>query len=170
MHWGYIYRKDILLEIGGWNEKLVVAEDKEIARRIMQAGYEIHLIPVEADIHHSSGIYESWTSMLRRNFFFGRMHGSQKPQVNKFPWRIFFVIFGGFSFLVIGILFNSLTAILIGFVILLLEYTARLLWYAYWGWRVVDKKYLLFLPIFGMIIYVPYLLGRIIGMIRRQNS
>lgn len=60
------YRRDVLLEVGGFNPFLRAYEEAELGGRIRHAGYALLRLPVPMTHHYVTGGHESHRDLIRR--------------------------------------------------------------------------------------------------------
>ena len=82
------YRRDVLLEVGGFDEHFPVAagEDADLKLRIAQAGYELLYLPIGVDHHRTYTWKAQWQMSIRRGigaYYFEAKHGGPPGR-----WRV----------------------------------------------------------------------------------
>jgi glycosyltransferase involved in cell wall biosynthesis len=67
---GCIYRKDVLLDVGCFDTKLLAAEDVDLSNRIIKKGYHIFLIRKQLLlVEYPNNLYEYFYSQLKKSAF-----------------------------------------------------------------------------------------------------
>jgi len=67
--WNIAYRKDVVLEVGGFDERLHAAEDQALAWKVLRKGYKIVWEP-EAIVYHKHR--ETLLSFLKQQYEYGK--------------------------------------------------------------------------------------------------
>lgn len=95
---GWVFRKKVLEELGGYDEDMVGYEDIELGKRIKEAGYKLVYQP-EAVLYHA-GEPSTVGQEMRRSWWFGiRAH----KYYRKHPRKIPILNFGLFTLLTVSI-------------------------------------------------------------------
>ena len=165
IEWAYVYRKSAIERVGGWNENLVVGEDRDIAKRLVRTGSKLHLIQERDNIHYLSGIYDGITPILRKQFKSGKRHSSQGTIGLGAGWMVSGLTVLGICLVVM----STLVPVLLGLGLLLIavEYIlrlTRLLKESKGAW----KRYIPLLPFLAVAMNISYGLGRIAGYFGRN--
>jgi len=166
LDWCYFFRRNAVLRVGGFNEKLFISEDRELVRRLKQEGYTFLVVPEFLRSHAASGIINNPLATIKHVFRSGYLHSKQGGKVNPFPKKhaLFYgsVLASVFGFL----LFPSKYAALLTIIVLTIGYLVKFSTVVWHGWDVVENRaYLFLLPIFLIIRGFPYLLGYIKGLL-----
>lgn len=66
------YRRDVLLEVGGFDESLACAEDYDLAWRVVEAGHRLVHDPRPIVVHDPPEVSGSFAAYLRKQFWYAR--------------------------------------------------------------------------------------------------
>ena len=161
IEWGYVYRRETLERVGGWNEELLVAEDRDLARRVIKAGGKIHLVKKTDNIHHLSGIYDGLLPLLRKQYATGTKHTFNHVRSFTAGWMLSALTAVGLIAIVASLFMPAL--LLPGVVLVLSEYTFRLAKFAYIS-RGRASVRIIFLPLLATAMNMAYAGGLFMGM------
>lgn len=167
IEWGYVYRREILEKIGGWNEKLLVAEDRDLAKRVIRAGGKIHLVRKADNVHHLSGIYEGLLPLLRKQYSTGTKHAINHVRSFTSGWMVSGMTVLGAIALVAGLLVPTL--LVPGLLLIASEYTFRLLKFAYLGRGTASARIFCF-PLLATAMNLAYAGGLFTGMLPSRKN
>jgi len=161
--WAWVYKREAIEKVGGYDELLDQAEDKDLFLRIKGAGYSIGLVPGVNWLHRrpsslASHLRKSYIGAKRRILFI-KKHGSWGELQTLLPFWLLvsLVLYSPFETIVFipvifGILFYLFTTIV---------YASRSVWHE------VDKKYyILIYSILNLLIYSSSTLGLTHGLLR----
>jgi glycosyltransferase involved in cell wall biosynthesis len=83
----WAFRRDVLEDTAGYDERLTYAEDSDLGGRLLEKGYRIEL--ADRAIQYHKGEPESFYSMLKRRFRFGyeKSRGFYRKHPDKYPRR-----------------------------------------------------------------------------------
>lgn len=89
---GYItsniaYRRDVLLEVGGFDETLLCAEDYDLAWRVLDAGHRIERAPEAVVRHHPPELAGPPRRYLAKQFWYARMDVPAHARALARAWR-----------------------------------------------------------------------------------
>ena len=157
----WVYRADVFRQAGGFDERLEVAEDQDLATRVRRLGYDI---VYEPSINWWHPAQRSVLDLVKRSARHGR---SRIPYCLKYPRKIPFVYLGILSLFTLFLLLSPissifpLSALLLLGVVVLTEAIQTLRD----GWSVTeDRKYLVILPLLGVVRSLSFTIGFIVGL------
>ncbi len=164
--WGF--PRNILEETGGFEEKLTVAEERELGDRVFQAGYDIAFLPDAVQYH--AGEPRTTISYWKRNFF----HSKERVRYNRFTGKAPLRAFAIWSLIGISLIVGPFRPI---FLVSLMPalYLSLLAYHglANRGLFVTKLRYLVFLPFISLLENSAYLLGTTWGiwkyMIKKED-
>lgn len=89
---GYItsnvaYRRDVLHEVGGFDERLLCAEDYDLAWRVLDAGYRIERVPDAIVRHNPPEICGAPIRYLSKQFWYARQDVPAHARAITRAWR-----------------------------------------------------------------------------------
>jgi len=156
----WVYRADVFRQVGGFDERLEVAEDQDLAIRVRGLGYDIIHEPSINWWHPSP---RSVFGIIRRSARHGRM---RIPFCLKYPRRIPFTYLGIFFFCAVCFLLSFASPIFPLAALLLLgaAVLAETIQTLRDGWNVTeDRRYLAVLPFLGVVRSLTFTIGFIVG-------
>ncbi len=164
----WIFRKKTIDEIGGFDERMELAEDRDLGIRIKEKGYRLVYEPNSMWWHKTQ---ESFLKMARKSYWHGR---ERIPFVKKHPnqWPMKQTTFTIIFFLYISLIPSSFIFFTSEsvFLIILTGFAALLGFQIYFlnkGWNLVDdRKFLLFLPFISLIRTISFAIGFIVGSLK----
>jgi len=157
LDWAWVYTRETIEKVGGFDEKLSQAEDKDLYLRVKKAGYSLGIVTGVNWYHTRRGslqvyIKNSYIGGKRRILFVLK----HRKWINLFKGMISFWILL-LAFLT-SIFFIQLFYVLCLGIVAVLAY--KLLVTLKLGWDCVQKKRYLFLfPLFGVIEYLATAIG-----------
>ena len=163
----WIYRRSLLLELGGFDESLEAGEDTDLGMRVLKAGFSIKWI---------DGIYwwfkcpSSIGDLLSRSFWFGRekAKGFFRKYPDMFPWKN--ILFG--VLLMFLLIFSSFNASLLSFFLFFLGGFLCVRTFFVWqrGKGVAEAKYLIALAFLGILRFFAFVVGLFTADVRTPSS
>jgi len=162
-YYAWAYRKEAIEAVGGYDEELLQAEDRDLFSRVKRAGYPIGFVPGINWRHRRD--QNTWT-YVKRNYVGGKtriLYVMKHRKVAEF-FRSVGLLWTPILALPLLIFFPLLSYLILLILALLaihkLFSTLRL------GWSCVKKrKYLFFIPLFSAIRYVATAIGYTHGLI-----
>jgi len=156
----WVYRRDALTTLGGFDENLEAGEDRDLGIRLRDAGHTIRWVEGVSWWFKSP---ETLSDLLARSLWFGKeeIQGFYKKYPEKYPWSKLLFALLCTSLLLSGII-NS-TGILwvtgLGLAVILLKILSILLR----GKGVVEMKYAVALGFLAPIRFIFFFIGNILG-------
>jgi len=157
--WAWIYRREAVEAVGGFDEKLSQAEDKDLFLRVREAGYSFGLVK-GVNWHHKGRGRERFFTYITKCFLGGKRrilyvlkHRDMAELFRGviFPWAYFWMLLASLFFLPLFYVVVAGLAVLLVYKL----FTALKL-----GWSCVEeRRYLFLLPIFSALTYVATTLG-----------
>lgn len=161
--WAWVYRREALEKVGGFDESLEQAEDKDLFIRVTGAGYNAGLITGLNWLHRRPSslrayLKKTYRGGVRRILFVAK-HGEWRKLVFELLpfWLITLLLI--LSILYLPMLILTL-ACLAAFITLSIIRVARLVWS-----RVERKRYVFFYPAFSLITYLFSAAGHMHGLL-----
>ncbi|MEM2087166.1 MAG: glycosyltransferase family A protein [Thermoproteota archaeon] len=161
--WAWVYRRKALEKVGGFDESLEQAEDKDLFIRVTAADYNVGLITGLNWLHRrpsSLGAYlkKTYLGGVKRILFVAKHGGWSKLVFELFPfWLV--IPFLIFSILYFPILVFTIVCF-IAFITLSIIRVAKLVWS-----RVERKQYVFLYPFFTIITYLFSAAGHMHGLL-----
>ena len=156
----WIYRRDALTQVGGFDEKLECSEDRDLARRVEKIGFKI-VYESEANWWHRAP--ESLATYLKRSFWNGKEKVPYCFKYKEFPYKqllFLFAIIIALTFVAIGLV-NLMTLL----VAALSALTIKLAYTIKRGFRSISKRRcLILIPFLSFLRALAFSIGFIFGL------
>lgn len=161
----WVYRTKLIKELGGFDERLSVAEDKDLAKRVKESGYRIAIV---TGVNWGHPAPEGIVKLTKRGF----RHGCERiPYCFKYPKSIPFIrVFFLSAIALVGFLsaYNIYYLSLVVFAFASI-YITKLISLLAQGWEIIKavegKWYLLAIPIVSMMRHLAFTSGFLIGLL-----
>lgn len=158
----WVYRRDILARIGGFDESLKAGEDSDLGDRLRDAGHRIKWIEGVSWRFKSP---ETLQELLTRDFWFGKeeVMGLYKKYPKKYPWfKTLLAILFGVSIMATGVYWAFLPWV---FGSILVALSLKIASIFRRGRGVIEAKYAIALGILGPVRFVAFFAGNVIGLL-----
>lgn len=153
------YKRDILLMLGGFNEKMRYCEEEEIGRRITKNGYKLLYIP-ELLVYHKS--FNSSKEILKKFFKYG-FGRAYYGFLNKTFGKNQLILLAAILMLIACLIAQKWEVLFIAFVIYLASLIVNIILEPSETFKIYQ---VMVIPFAGMLIHVAYSLGLIIGIFK----
>jgi len=161
--WAWVYRREVLEKVGGFDESLEQAEDKDLFMRVTAAGYNAGLVTGLNWLHRRPSslrayLKKTYLGSVRRILFVAKHGEWRKLAFELLPfWLI--ILLSVLSILYLPMLFFTLACLAV-FIILSITRVARLVWN-----RAEKKQYIFLYPVFTIITYLFSAAGYMHGLL-----
>jgi glycosyltransferase involved in cell wall biosynthesis len=161
--WAWVYRREVLEKVGGFDKSLEQAEDKDLFMRVTGIDYRVGLVTGLNWLHRRPP--NLWTHLKKtylggvRRILFVAKHGEWRRLVLELTpfWLIVLLLM--LSILYVPVLVFTLACLTI-FIAADTARVARLVWS-----RADKKRYVFLYPVFGLITYLFSAAGHIHGLL-----
>jgi glycosyltransferase involved in cell wall biosynthesis len=162
-YYAWIFRKEALERVGGFDEKLFQGEDRDIFARVKKAGYSIGLV---TGINWRHKRDQSLLTYMKRAYSGGKSRILYLIKYRKVYDFLKSIVFLWFCFgCLLTAPFHSLALYLL-IALLMTYFFVKVSILFYQGWNDVPKRrYLIFLPFFSILRYVATGLGGTHGLL-----
>jgi len=160
--WAWVYRREALKKVGGFDESLDQAEDKDLFMRVTGAGYSVGLVTESNWLHRRPAnlwahLRKSYLGGMRRVSFIAKHGRWRELGLELLPlWILIALVVLSVSH--ISILLLTITSLVI-FVVLSTIRLIRLVWS-----KVEKRRYIFLYPFFGLITYMFSAVGHMHGL------
>jgi cellulose synthase/poly-beta-1,6-N-acetylglucosamine synthase-like glycosyltransferase len=161
--WALVYKREALEKVGGFDESLEQAEDKDLLIRVTGAGYGVGLVSGVNWLHRGptslwAHLKKTYLGSMRRIPFIAK-HGEWLRLVLSLLPFWFIILLFALSTTYLAILASAFACFAV-FVIVRTIGVARLVWS-----KVEKKHYILLYPFFNLIVYPFSAGGRMHGLV-----
>jgi cellulose synthase/poly-beta-1,6-N-acetylglucosamine synthase-like glycosyltransferase len=161
--WAWVYRREALEKVGGFDESLEQAEDKDLFMRVTGSGYTAGLITGLNWLHRRPSSFwahlkKTYLGGLRRILFIAKHGEWDKLVLGLTPfWLVILLL--ALSVLYVPMMVFTLACLAV-FITVGIVRVARLVWS-----RVGRKRYIFLYPVFSLITYLFSAAGYIHGLL-----
>lgn len=159
----WAFRREVLERTGGYDEKLIQSEERDLGKRIRKLGYKISL--AEKAIQYHKGEPKNFWEYLKRSFVAEKRR--TQGYLKKYPWEISFINLGIFFtsliFLILIFIDFKFLIFFLGFLILIYFLIFLKISFKEKGWGIVKKRYILGLSFLRTLRIFSTSLGFIVG-------
>ncbi len=166
--WAWVYRREALVEAGGFDERLSQAEDKDLFERVRGLGYEVQVVD---GVHWFHRRPSSNTAYFRKTFAGGARRVPYLAKRGDYfgffkSTGIIWLVAGGFVLqLVIPLALVSMLVVLAGALAYRGIFAASLVWR-----DTSDKSEFMIYPFFNLVSHTVSAIGVLIGLVKFVGS
>lgn len=159
----WAFRREVLEKTGGYDEKLIQSEERELGQRMKQHGYKIFL--AKRAIQYHKGEPKNLKEYLKRAFVTEkrRAQGYLKKYPKEIAWVNLGIFFISLIFLILIFIDLKFLLFFLGFLIFVYFLIFYKVSFKEKGWNVVKKRYIFGLSFLRTLRIFPQSIGFLIG-------